>query len=808
VQGIDTTPTTFSIDVLDEGNNLEAQWVTSPPQTSSTWSTATQDAVIGNPAPSYAIAFEEIHNAIDQPYAFRNFGIAAATLIKVTCEFRFDGDTSCKQALLHVANDVAGSGVLAYYQIGGELASGKLEIRKATAWGLFNSVGVDSVALAALAAGTIYRFEATVLVNSDGTQTVTLALFNGVTQLATVTATNRFTIGDYMGFAGGDPVDLAGPAITHYDNLHVMATGATGLVPEQTATSYVYTFVNSLGEESAPSPTSATVLRPDGVSITVTTPTTTPGGTDPLYNIVEKRIYRAVTGSTGTVFQRVTTIPLATADYVDVLYDSELSKDVLESEDWDLPPPTLQGIIPLPNGIMAGFFGNQLCLSVRLRPHAWPVLYRLPVDTDIVAIANIDNTIVIGTKSFVYTATGNDPGSYSMSQPGSPQACVSKLSMRFLEGIGVVFASPDGYQVCSGSASAVRNATALTFTKRQWESLLPSSIISGVYDGVLYFFFTGTTPDRGYALDVKPNGFGLVRLSFHATAMHTDPLTDSMHLVLDVNSEPTDAALPLASTAVTPNGLRLFQFDAAPDSDMVFRWRGKLNLMPYPITLTIAQVRAASFTNLVAKFYADADRPEGVHHPGEGRPRLLRARADRDQHRPQHAGGRGRDGAHLMATERKIGFSTPREGEWKILAQAVDNIREQLGRLDTRVADALALIGGSTSVKQIAILQAQIAQLSATVNALSAGSGSTLTNLLAQPNGLVVVRDGQLVTRILTSRGLINILFPDGHDGNPIIFIGLAGTGEEDSWTPPFSVKVQPHLASRQPWWGISEDRV
>ncbi len=35
---------------------------------------------------------------------------------------------------------------------------------------------------------------------------------------------------------------------------------------EQTATSYLYTFVNGLGEESAPSPVSATVLRPDGVS--------------------------------------------------------------------------------------------------------------------------------------------------------------------------------------------------------------------------------------------------------------------------------------------------------------------------------------------------------------------------------------------------------------------------------------------------------------------------------------------------------------------------------------------------------------
>ena len=134
VQGIDSTPTTFSIDVLDAGDVLEAQWVTSPPLNGSTWSTVTQNPAIGNPAPSYAIAFDEIHNAIEQPFAFRNFGIAAASLIVVTAEFRFDGDTSCRQAMLHVANDVAGAGVLAYYQLGGELASGLLEIRKSSAW--------------------------------------------------------------------------------------------------------------------------------------------------------------------------------------------------------------------------------------------------------------------------------------------------------------------------------------------------------------------------------------------------------------------------------------------------------------------------------------------------------------------------------------------------------------------------------------------------------------------------------------------------------------------------------------------------
>lgn len=65
----------------------------------------------------------------------------------------------------------------------------------------------------------------------------------------------------------------------------VRASGSTGYVPANLATNYVYTFVNDLGEESAPSEASATILRPDGISVTVTTPVVVPSGVSSDYAI-------------------------------------------------------------------------------------------------------------------------------------------------------------------------------------------------------------------------------------------------------------------------------------------------------------------------------------------------------------------------------------------------------------------------------------------------------------------------------------------------------------------------------------------
>ena len=104
----------------------------------------------------------------------------------------------------------------------------------------------------------------------------------------------------------------------------------------------------------------------------------------------------------------------------------------------------------LPNGIMVGFRRNQLCLSAQNRPHAWPPLYRLNTDTDIVGIANVDTTVVIGTKSFVYVATGNDPAVYSMSKFKCPTPQWPQASFAYLTGVGVVFAGTDGLMAVTG----------------------------------------------------------------------------------------------------------------------------------------------------------------------------------------------------------------------------------------------------------------------------------------------------------------------------------------------------------------------
>ena len=638
VPGVDSTPTDFGVDVTDDGDSLASDWSTGPSFNEYNHTAmVTQEAGTGNAAPSYQVSIE--NNNSEGAYAFRNFGIAAAA----AAEMSADVSISAAQAddgiviQLGVGLDTTGAGVrVGVYS---DIGSPVLAIQLGTGWStdsIVSSVAVGS----GLTRAVWYTLTATVTVNDDGTLQVTATLDNGGTPLQTLSATVSASLGDYcaiMGRTGDDQKN------TFYDNIHVAASGATDYIPITTATSYVYTFVNNdvagtgVDWESAPSPTSSTINRPDGVSVTVKTATS--HGFDAGYGINAKRIYRAVSGATGDVFMFVAEIALATADYVDELDDSEISNPgvVLETEDWDLPNEDMEGIIVLPNGTMAGFFENQLCFCVVGRPHAWPIKWRLTTDSKIVAISNIDNTIVIGTETFVYTATGTLPENYTMSKPGAAQACVSKPSMTYLDNFGVVFASPDGMQVCSGSAANVLNATRVIFDKPQWEALTPSSVRSAVYDGVLFIWVTGTTPDSGYAIDTNREGWGLTRLSFHPQAVHVDPLLDAMFMVLDVNSEPTDVLLPEASTAVTPAATSIFQFDAHATAKMVYTWRGPLNLTPYPATMHFAKLEAADFDNVVSKVYADGTLLQAKVNDN-GRPYRLPAEQPADSYEQEILG--------------------------------------------------------------------------------------------------------------------------------------------------------------------------
>jgi hypothetical protein len=620
--GVDPNATTFAVDVFDAGDALTANWVTSPAVSSGgVLSVVSQSASVGAPASAYELRVQ--NNVSATAYAHRNFGMGSASVAQMSLDVSISNESGAGTniaLLVALGTSESGSGVaFGISDNNGNAAGGQvLAVYSQTSW-TSRSV-LASIPISDLTLGAWYTLTCSRTLNTDNTYTVSVSLYAGSALVTTVAQTGSFTIGDFCGILGD--TGSSNNRSYFFDNIHVQASGATGYAPAQLATSYVYVFVNDLGEESAPSPASVTIQRTDGIVVTVATATELSSGYDNADWVVQtKRIYRAVTGTTGTAFQFVAEIPLAQATYDDTLSDSQTG-DVLPSDNWALPPSDLRGILALPNGIMVGFRRNQLCFSAQNQPHAWPVEYRLNTDTDIVGIGNVDNTVVIGTESFLYVATGNDPAAYSMSKFEVPYACSSKRSFAYLTGVGVVFAGPDGLMACAGPGQ-VRNLTDQTlFTRRQWQDLDPGSMLGVSHNDIYFLFFESTARGPGcYAVDTRTNGFGVVEFSFHASSAHVDPIEDKMYLVLDHDAAPTDLLLADPGGLGHPaDGKTIFEFEGDDEATpMVFSWTSKLWFMPRPTVMQIAQVRSPTddYSNLVALFHGDGELVDALAIEGE-----------------------------------------------------------------------------------------------------------------------------------------------------------------------------------------------
>lgn len=598
--GTDPSADDLTVDVLDEGDSFTTVW---EPYTED--SSSVGQSTAGNPTPGYALEIDNLSAKTTACYLRRYYDIASGVSINVSAdvmfrngfEFETGGVTALFKKQMRFAVAAPGSGAMLVVAVDDD---GALKLGTVSAWGEKTFSTKTSSPTAALSFNTWYSVSVRLVLVTQGVYDVTASMYAGSALLNTVTAQFTLTLGNYVGgmlhLLNTDGTQLS----TVFDNILVQSAGVYD--PTLVATSYVFTYVNDLGQESAPSLPSATLTRPDGVTVTVTTPAGLPSGISSDYGITAKRIYRAVTGSSGTAFPFVAEIPLAQAEYVDALTDSELGA-VLTSDLWALPPNDLRGILALPNGVMAGFSKNQLCLSAQNYPHAWPIEYRLNTDTAIVAIGNVDNAVVIGTESHVYVAVGNDPAAYSMSKSEVPYACVSKRSLAYLTGVGVVFAGTDGLMAVVG-VGQVRNLTESVFTLRQWQALNPSSITAVAHNDIYWMSYDTGTKKGCYAIDTRQNGFGVVEMAFHFTAAWVDPKTDKLYVVLDENPEPDDESLPEhPSIPLYLNGTTIYEFDGG-DTFMNYRWRSKLWLAP-PTAFSIAQVRAESYDNLLVRFYAD-----------------------------------------------------------------------------------------------------------------------------------------------------------------------------------------------------------
>ena len=409
----------------------------------------------------------------------------------------------------------------------------------------------------------------------------------------------------------------------NYDNFTIIGTTPLTAAASE-ATAYVYTLLNDLGEESGPSPASAVITRNLGYGVNVTLPASlsqagvdytyfqggsayipkvqnaisfNPGGPSPGINL-----YRLVTSSSGgTQFLLVASdLPMGQT-YLDIIADSALS-EVIPSYftlngvigTWDVPPTNMLGILALPNGIYAGFFGNTICLSAQGIPHAWPLIFQQTVDYPIVGIAAVDAAVMICTEKFPYVFYGQTPDAYSATKVSYPHACASKKSIANVKGAGVAYATFEGLVAIPGTGKEIM-LTEQLFTKREWQALNPSSMIAVVNDNRYFCFYSAGGYAGGFYIDMdSQRSAGKVSLGFHAYTRFNDPLSDNLYLVLDEDYLGLDISL---NTIVT--------FDSDTLNPLPFVWKSKQFYVDHPLAYSQCRVKSDSYANTTITLFAD-----------------------------------------------------------------------------------------------------------------------------------------------------------------------------------------------------------
>ena len=358
--------------------------------------------------------------------------------------------------------------------------------------------------------------------------------------------------------------------------------------------SYVYTFVSSFGEEGPPSAPSDIIELTDTQTVVVDVPsfvTNTPG----LYNFnasAKKRLYRSNTGSTNTTFQFV-----AETDYTNTTITDNKNADalgeVLPSSDWIGPPDDdttlypdgpMINLIPLAQGVMAGFTGKRFCLSEPFLPHAWPISYRITLEEDIVAIASTANGVAALTNGQPYFITGTDPSAMVSVRIDFAQACVNRSSVVDM-GEYVLYAGPDG--LCAVQSASGSVVTKGLISVSQWNSdFFPTQIKAFYHEGTYVAFYQDGSTNAGWIYDPRSENATLTTFTTSSVVQggYTIPKTGELHIIV---------------------GDRVKKFRGATDN-RILKFKSKKFVTPTPLSMGWVSVHANEYPATV-KVFADGN---------------------------------------------------------------------------------------------------------------------------------------------------------------------------------------------------------
>lgn len=334
-------------------------------------------------------------------------------------------------------------------------------------------------------------------VPTPGTKpTITLAANEGLSLTAATYGVTGYGAKMWVGRTGGTVQEDSGILTPAFP----LVTLPAGVGPLTEVRAYVYTWVTAYGEEGPPSPPSDVITGNQFANWRVgLTPPTGPESAN--RNLATVRIYRTVTAADGTgAFYLVDEVAIGTTLYVDTKSDTDIAGGTqLMSGGWTAPPSDLEGWIDMPNGMVAGWKGNEVWFCEPYRPHAWPAAYTVLVPHPIVGMGVVNNTLIIMTTSQPHAMSGASPGAMSMVKIQAIEPCLSRGSIVATPD-GVFYSSPNGLVVASPMYGVVKNVSDKLINKNEWLNIFPMPKLNAARFGDQYIGF-GTLSDGVFQTD-------------------------------------------------------------------------------------------------------------------------------------------------------------------------------------------------------------------------------------------------------------------------------------------------------------------
>lgn len=386
---------------------------------------------------------------------------------------------------------------------------------------------------------------------------------------------------------------------------------------------YAYTYVTGFGEESQPSPLSATLNTSQGVTVRVTGFSAAPAGR----NITKIRIYRSKTSASGaTALYFVAEINTGVSPYDHSIAATPLG-EVIPSTDFDPPPAGLLGLTALPNGMMAAFTGKEVYFCEPYQPHAWPEKYVMTVDNDIVGLAAFGSNLAVLTQANPYLMQGTHPETMASEKLDKSLPCLSRRGIVDV-GYAAYFPSAEGLAMISATDAQV--VTRNLFSREQWRSLSPASFIAESFDGRYVFTYTASiydSYDSGLAADVYPDSLdgGAAVLSGTRSSYDFGRATSAfgnqrIGMIDLLGQRPYFIEHSLiVPTAMFSNedsgdlfmltGTDIMLWEDPAQSAATMRWRSKRVILPFATNFAVALVQTdedpATVMGFVCRIFAD-----------------------------------------------------------------------------------------------------------------------------------------------------------------------------------------------------------